>query len=150
VRPGARGPTVRVVQCLVTPAGRHPAKTSGRYDPATVRSVRAYQSRHGLRPTGVVDRGTWTSLLARGSTPFLRKGASGESVRRLQRALAVALPGSGVTVDGDFGPATSRAVRRYRAWLGLPDDDRVTERVWSALVRGGDRAGRRPLAGSPG
>ena len=145
--PGARGREVRVVQCLVSPKERHPAKTSGRFDGATVRAVRSYQSRTGLRTTGTVDRRTWTSLLARGSTPFLRRGAAGAPVRRLQRSLNAALGEREVAVDGGYGADTARAVRGYRKRVGLAADDVVTDRVWNALARGrivpppGDRAG---------
>lgn len=137
VRPGARGTIVRAVQCLVSATDRHPSKTSGRYDAATVRAVRSFQQRRGLPASGVVDRRTWTSLLARGWTPYLKKGADGESVRRLQRGLNAALPHSEVAVDGSFGPETTRAVRRYRGHLGLETEKPVvTDRVWGALARG--------------
>lgn len=136
VRPDDRGPHVRVVQCLVLPGDRHPVKTSGRLDEVTVRAVRRFQERQGLRATGTVDRATWTSLLARGHEPVLKKGASGEHVARLQRSLRVALGGDRIAVDGEFGPTTARVVRRYRARLGLEPKDVVTPRVWKALERG--------------
>ena len=49
----------------------------------------------------------------------LRTGSKGNEVRRLQEALNRKLPGSGLRSDGDFGPATHAAVRRYQdqAWL---------------------------------
>lgn len=136
LRTGERGAVVRVLQCLVSPADRHPLKTSGRFDKATVRAVRSYQARRGLRTTGVVDRRTWTSLLAHGHTPVLRKGARGDSVRRLQRSLNVAVGRQQVRVDGSFGPATARVVRHYRKRVGLPAKPVVTPRVWKALTRG--------------
>ncbi|HWJ83581.1 MAG TPA: glycoside hydrolase domain-containing protein [Nocardioides sp.] len=134
--PGARGPLVRVAQCLVLPGRPHPLKTSGRFDGATVRAVRRFQQRRGLPATGTVDRPTWTSLLARGRDPVLRDGSSGDDVRRLQRTLNVALDGPRLAVDGDFGKGTARAVRHYRARVGLRPDTVVTARVWRALDRG--------------
>ncbi|HWI42429.1 MAG TPA: glycoside hydrolase domain-containing protein [Nocardioides sp.] len=136
VEPGSRGGVVRVVQCLVLPGHRHPVKVSGRYDQATVRAVRRFQHRRGMQATGLVDRRTWTSLLARGTTPVLKKGAQGDSVRRLQRTINVALGNHQVRVDGAYGKATARAVRHYRKRLGLQAKPVVTARVWKALARG--------------
>ncbi|MBO9521088.1 MAG: DUF1906 domain-containing protein [Nocardioidaceae bacterium] len=134
VSAGSRGLAVRAVQCLV--AGWHPAKSSGRYDAATVRQVRLYQRRHGLGVTGTVDRRTWTSLLASGHAPVLRKGARGEPVRRLQRSLNAAVGRPVVRVDGAYGKATARAVRAYRVRLGLGNKPVAGARVWHALERG--------------
>ncbi|WP_188111100.1 glycoside hydrolase domain-containing protein [Nocardioides antri] len=136
VRAGERGPVVRAVQCLTSAGVVHPAKVSGQYDAATVRAVRRFQARQGLRPTGAVDRSTWTSLHARGHQPVLRKGARGEPVARLQRSLNAAVRARPLRVDGSFGDATSRAVVRYRKHLGLKGKSVVTPRVWTALKRG--------------
>jgi lysozyme len=58
--------------------------------------------------------------------PTLKKGATGNAVKRLQRALDVA-------VDGDFGPGTDRAVRAFQAAHGLPADGIVGPATWAAL-----------------
>ena len=146
LRRGLTGPAVRLAQCLVLPGDWHPAKTSGRYDAATARAVRTFQVRRGLQATGTMDRRTWISLLSRGHTPILKKGARGEPVERLQRTLNAALPARRrVHVDGDYGAATARAVKAYRRQLGLAVKPVVTERVWRALERGRslrDRAAR--------
>lgn len=135
LRPGARGGLVRVAQCLVLPGDPHPLKTTGRLDQRTVRAVRAFQHRRGLPATGTIDRRTWTSLLARGHAPVLKKGARGDNVRRLQRSLRVAID-LRIAVNGEYGADTSRAVRRYRKRLGLEPRDVVTPRVWQALSSG--------------
>lgn len=134
--PGAKGAIVRVAQCLVLPGDPHPVKTSGQYDADTVRAVRAFQQRRGLDATGAIDRRTWTSLLARGGKPVLKKGSQGDAVRRLQRTLRVAMTHRRIAVDGAYGPSTARAVKQYRKHLGLPDKPVVTQRVWRALERG--------------
>jgi peptidoglycan hydrolase-like protein with peptidoglycan-binding domain len=136
VRRGARGPVVRLVQCLALPGDVHPTKASGRYDVPTEHAVHRFQQRRGLRATGTVDRPTWTALLARGSSPHLRKGDRGDHVRRQQRTLRVALGRPEVDVDGAFGPQTAWAVRRYRRHIGLRVEPVVTVRVWQALARG--------------
>ena len=74
-------------------------------------------------------------LLSTGDTPTLQQGASGSSVRRLQRALTAALATS-VGIDGSFGPATETAVRSYQSSRGLGVDGVVGPATWSALHAG--------------
>ena len=44
-----------------------------------------------------------------------KKGAQGQEVKRIQRAL-------NISDDGKFGPKTDAAVRKFQALSGLPDD----------------------------
>lgn len=66
-----------------------------------------------------------------GST--LRRGVSGEAVKELQRSLARAGfdPGS---VDGEFGPATERAVKAFQRAHGLSADGVVGAQTRAALA----------------
>jgi lysozyme len=77
--------------------------------------------------------------------PVLKRGAKGNAVKRLQRALARA--GNQVAADGDFGPATDSAVRAFQAAHGLAADGIVGPATWAALggggVGGGDRGKHR-------
>ncbi|WP_416137380.1 N-acetylmuramidase domain-containing protein [Halomonas sp. HK25] len=52
--------------------------------------------------------------------PILRRGDSGDNVRELQRRLSHA--GFPLTLDGQFGPATERAVRAFQNRAGLVVD----------------------------
>lgn len=51
---------------------------------------------------------------------ILRRGDSGDEVRQLQRRLSQA--GFPLTLDGQFGPATERAVRAFQKRAGLVVD----------------------------
>jgi peptidoglycan hydrolase-like protein with peptidoglycan-binding domain len=64
------------------------------------------------------------------SNPLLQKGASDESVKRLQARL-------GLSADGLFGPRTEAAVRQFQRENGLAQDGVVGPRTWAALEAGG-------------
>ncbi len=66
------------------------------------------------------------------SFPVVRRGDDGQPVRTLQYLLRA--HGRTVAVDGDFGPATERAVRSFQRSRGLAADGVVGERTWSALI----------------
>lgn len=68
--------------------------------------------------------------------PTIREGATGDVVRRLQRALR-RTANLGITVDGRFGAATLAAVREFQAGAGLVVDGVVGPRTWAALPDGG-------------
>ncbi len=65
--------------------------------------------------------------------PVLRRGSSGEAVRRLQRSLVISklLPNTGI--DGIFGPATEEAVRRFQPAMGIGVDGIVGPQTWARL-----------------
>lgn len=62
----------------------------------------------------------------------LSSGDSGASVTELQQLLQRAGVPTG-PVDGDFGPMTSAAVKRFQGTRGLPIDGVVGVRTWAAL-----------------
>jgi peptidoglycan hydrolase-like protein with peptidoglycan-binding domain len=67
--------------------------------------------------------------------PTISPGATGEAVRRLQRALR-RTPNLGLIVDGVFGPATETAVKQFQQGAGLVVDGVVGPQTWAALPNG--------------
>jgi peptidoglycan hydrolase-like protein with peptidoglycan-binding domain len=134
---GATGDLVKAAQCLLTAAGFPTGANgpTGTFDETTASAAKQFQAKVGLEQTGSVDLHTWTALLSRGSVPQVQDGASGEAVLRLQRALNAAL-NAGLTVDGDFGPKTTDAVKRYQSAQGLAADGIVGKNTWTALQAG--------------
>ena len=64
----------------------------------------------------------------------LRTGAFGEIVEMLQRTLNARLrPSPELSIDGDFGPATETAVRRFQESKELPVTGIVNRDTWTAL-----------------
>ncbi|MCZ0926448.1 N-acetylmuramidase family protein [Halomonas janggokensis] len=60
---------------------------------------------------------------------ILRRGDSGKAVRKLQRSLGF----TGDDVDGDFGPATQKAVRAFQRKNGLVADGVAGPKTFEAL-----------------
>lgn len=74
--------------------------------------------------------------LRRGETTDaeLKIGAFGQRVEMLQRTLNARLqPSASLGVDGDFGPATEAALRRFEESAGLTVDGIADSAVWKAL-----------------
>nr|WSW65992.1 amidase [Streptomyces sp. NBC_00995] len=134
-RSGSTGAQVRAVQTLLNAQNYPVGEVDGSFGPDTEGAVRKFQTARALASDGVVGAKTWTALLAAGATPDTAQGASGDTVKRLQRALTAAL-GSTVGVDGSFGPGTATAVRSYQTSRGLTVDGIVGPSTWGALQAG--------------
>ncbi|WP_327708152.1 amidase [Streptomyces sp. NBC_00464] len=132
---GSTGAQVKAVQTLLNAQGYPAGEADSSFGTATQSAVKAFQTARGLEADGVVGSKTWTALLSAGTTPTLAEGASGDGVKRLQRALTAAL-GSTVGVDGSFGPGTATAVRSYQTGRGLTADGIVGPGTWAALQAG--------------
>lgn len=69
--------------------------------------------------------------------PVLRQGSEGADVERLQQAMVdrgiTGPQGRALAVDGDFGPATDAAIKRFQARVGLEADGVVGKDTWGAL-----------------
>ena len=63
-------------------------------------------------------------------------GASGETVRRLQRALR-RTPDPGIPITGVFDPNLEKAVKDFQSGAGLTVDGIVGPLTWTALPDGG-------------
>jgi peptidoglycan hydrolase-like protein with peptidoglycan-binding domain len=74
--------------------------------------------------------------------PLLMWGSKGALVKELQRLLVK--KGHGIDVDGDFGPATHRAVVRFQANAGLSADGIVGPNTARALTGGGQGGQQAP------
>ncbi len=62
LRPGRRGPAVRLLQRLLQERGFYSGAIDGDFGRRTERAVRQFQRQQGLPVTGVVDETTWRAL----------------------------------------------------------------------------------------
>ena len=127
---GNRGSAVAQLQrrLAATGWGAVDDLVTAEFDHGTARAVLGVQVAAGLLADGIVGPRTWAAL-DRGQRPrFLVKGTvqrgeHGDDVRDVQAGLVRA--GHRVTVDGDYGPQTERAVEHEQAQLHLAVDGRV-------------------------
>lgn len=126
LRTGSRGAPVRVLQRGVG------VRADGVFGSGTARAVRNLQRAYRLPMTGRTDLKTWNRVELR-SFPWLgyanralARGSRGPAVVALQRALRVA-------ADGQFGPATARAVMIVQQRYGLAPDGVVRGATWRAV-----------------
>ncbi|WP_406144818.1 peptidoglycan-binding protein [Streptomyces sp. NBC_01012] len=132
---GSTGAQVKAVQTLLNQQGYDAGTEDGVFGTRTQDAVRAFQTARGLDADGTVGPQTWTALLSAGTTPTLVAGATGDTVKRLQRALTAAL-GTTVKIDGTFGTDTDKAVRDYQSARKLTVDGSVGPDTWTALQSG--------------
>ena len=74
--------------------------------------------------------------MANPGQPTISLGATGDAVKRLERALR-RTPDLGLTVDGVFGPQLETAVKQFQQGAGLTVDGIVGPATWAALPDGG-------------
>jgi peptidoglycan hydrolase-like protein with peptidoglycan-binding domain len=134
LRPGASGADVKELQQALGQAG-FKVKTDGKFGTGTLRAVKRFQRASRLKPTGTVDKRTVRALqrALRGSSANVnggydpdnpdtshhslgdripvKRGMSGHDIRVLQDFLTRA--GFKVSVDGEFGASTEKAVKKF-------------------------------------
>ena len=115
------------MQHLLKQAGQDLA-TDGIFGPVTVSKVKAFQTANGLTSDGIVGAQTWPKLILQ-----VQQGSHGQAVRGVQVLLSEQFS-YGITVDGDFGPATDNAVRDFQDKHDLTVDGIVGPQTWRMLV----------------
>lgn len=132
----AYNPQIAGLQVALRAHGLYKGPIDGIQGTGTRRAVRVFQRRAKLEPDGLAGPAT-RSALGRLGRPFygtrvLRRGLAGWDVSVLQFLLQRHgfVPGR---VDGHFGRATEKAVRRYQGFARLTQDGLVGRRTASAL-----------------
>lgn len=134
---GDRGDKVKAAQCFLRQARAYDGRIDGRFARPTIRAVKRFQRDAAIPVTDRLNGRTWTALLSRGTDPLLKYGSRSDAVRRLQRALNVAVK-SRLDIDGVFGRGTMQAVKDYQEARGLHRCGVVDDEMWGLL-----RLGRR-------
>ena len=111
--------------------GGEPGDQTGRE--ILIRPYRNYPWDCVLRYTGETEKQTAQKVKA--ELPLLREGVRGAAAAACQAALRERGfdPGE---IDGDFGPRTGQALRRFQTAEGLESDGICGGESWSALLKG--------------
>ena len=138
LRYGSKGETVIHLQTRLNFLGYGPLEVDGDFGPATEAAVKKFQQNNNpLDVDGIVGPDTWRIIddVYHG-TPTLRRGSKGEFVKRLQIELNARDFGYGpLKVDGDFGPATEAAVKKFQQNNNPLDVDGIVgPDTWGVLL----------------
>ena len=123
----------------------------GKFGPATAAATKAFQRRYGLAADGIVGPRTIAAMealyktapptvvpppppvpMAKPGAGIMRRGDRSSSVRIWQQQL-VDTQRERLTVDGDFGPATEAATKRFQTKSGLAVDGLVGPATIAAM-----------------
>jgi hypothetical protein len=127
---------VKAMQCLLTEKKVYAGKVNGTFNAKTLAAVQAWEKANALPIRASFSRRAWMTLVATGAEPVLKQGSTGPAVRRVQRALNAATPGTGLTIGGVFDKSTTRALRVYQRQIGVAAEGVVNPKVWDALTTG--------------
>jgi peptidoglycan hydrolase-like protein with peptidoglycan-binding domain len=131
----------------------------GFFDSSTTDAVRKFQEVFNLEPDGLVGRATWNQIqfiynavkklyavnseglritdITTRYTENLSEGSKGEGVLTIQYYLSyIALFVPSVieaSMDGDFGPTTTNAVKSFQRTYGLPETGIVDRATWDSM-----------------
>lgn len=130
---GSADPAVRDLQAALKALGYNPGPIDGVFGATTEAAVKAFQQAKGISADGVVGKVTWINIdEADQSEPVLKVGSTGLPVRRAQKRMS--LVGYDVGgVDGRYGVATKRAVKKLQQQGGLAVDEVVGPQTWSIV-----------------
>jgi len=167
LEPGAKGEKVRELQHRLFQMAWLPETTTGTYDATTKEAVAGFQGKRGLKETGVVDKRTWTRLVAMTKTPthdqkfnvlepgpaLLASGSSGDSVRDAQARLKQIAWLFG-DVTGTYDAKTVAAVKGFQAKRAIPVTGEIDQRTMDRLTSmtrtptDGEKHNKAPSTGS--
>jgi len=147
LQPGDQGEQVRELQYRLFQLAWWSETTTGEYDDATKTAVAGFQTKRGLKATGVVDATTWSRLLKMTETPthdqlynvlkpgpaILATGSDGDDVRALQARLKQIDWYFG-DVTGAYDAATVEAIKGFQAKRGIPVTGDVDQRTLARLA----------------
>ena len=139
LRKGSHDPAVKDLQVAIKPLVSAPSGAmNGVFGDPTEHDVISFQSDRGIDVDGIVGPMTWRAIdTADLSEPTLRRGSTGNPVRRLQ--LTLSLAGYDTKgIDGKFGKNTESAVKKLQKDSTLTVDGIVGPVTWMRVDSLGD------------
>lgn len=138
LKKGSTGDEVRELQTALKALGYDVGAVDGQFGASTESAVKKFQSDRGIPADGIVGPITWVNIdEADQSEPTLKKGSTGNPVRRLQKRLTLGGWDTG-GVDGVFASSTETAVKTFQGDNGLTVDGIVGPNTWAKVDALGD------------
>lgn len=122
LKKGSSGVLVRAVQYILGADAKH---ATGKFDSPTIKAVKKYQKKCGIKRTGIIDAGTWAVIL--GNIPTLRQGDTGGEVRAVEVIL-------NLTLNGHYDASDITRVIEYQAAHELTPDGIIGVNTWCSLL----------------
>lgn len=146
VRKGSKGETVKTLQTILNEVDNAGLVVDGSFGSATRSAVKAFQEANNLKVDGIVGPATWAALLekyngtgaqededtAADYTGTLQKGDKNDTVKQLQIMLN-RVCNADLDLDGSFGGATQRVVKKFQVASGISSDGIVGPVTWDLL-----------------
>jgi len=137
---GSTGEDVKDLQVVLNATvAEHSLVVNGVFGNQTKKAVMVLQKQYSLTIDGIVGNQTWAvvdTIDAGENDPNSRAtlcfSSTGEDVEYLQRRLNGIGFGS-LVVDGIFGVATEKAVKKFQKYYGLTADGIVGSQTWAKL-----------------
>ena len=138
LKKGSSGLAVKQLQQALSDLGYDPGAADGQFGSKTEAAVKSFQADHDIAVDGIVGDITWLNIdEADTSNPTIKKGSTGNPVRRAQKRLTLGGYDTG-GVDGIFGADTESAVKRFQKDFGLTQDGIVGPKTWDKIDSLGD------------
>ena len=138
LKKGSTGEAVEQLQKALKDLGYEPGAVDGKFGANTEAAVKSFQNANGIAVDGIVGDITWLNIdEADQSNPTIKKGSTGNPVRRAQKRLTLGGYDTG-GVDGIFGAKTETAVKRFQKDRGLTQDGIVGPNTWNEIDALGD------------
>jgi SpoIID/LytB domain protein len=135
--PGDRGDNVKALQTALNTYLNLPKKkriaVDGMYGKGTVNAVQTVETNNALAIDGAADDVVLSLLGINSSTIVLKQGAKHASVKTAQTALGRVMNVK-LRADGDYGPATTRLVKRFQKSVGFKQTGAINYQTWIALL----------------
>jgi peptidoglycan hydrolase-like protein with peptidoglycan-binding domain len=132
VMPFEQNYTVREVQTLLSLYGYNPGRIDGKLGNQTRNAIEKFQVDAGLKPTRFVDEETWKQLKIFSDYTLVVDGQL--NAKLIQEVLAAAGHYSG-KIDGNFGPRSQEAIKKFQEARGLKADGRIGYQTLLALSK---------------
>lgn len=124
--------TVKEVQTLLSLYGYNPGRIDGKLGNQTRNAIERFQKDAGLKATRYVDEATWDQLKIFKDYSLVVDNQLNHAL--IQEILSAAGHYSGA-IDGNIGPNSVKAIKKFQKSHGLNPDGRIGYQTLSAMTR---------------